>query len=180
MKQLIKFGLILGIICLLATLVLALTYEVTKPKIEAQTKTEEQAALNNILPEADSFEEKSADGVEYFDALKGKVLIGYCVRVVANGYNGYIRLVVGIDPNGIIKGVHVLEQYETPGLGAKIVEINPGESEPWFLKQFKGKQAKTLVLKKDVDAITGATISSRAVTDAINKTVTEFLSKVKK
>jgi electron transport complex protein RnfG len=180
MNQLAKFGIILGAICLAATLVLAVTYEVTRPKIEAQLKQEEQAALKAIIPSADSFSEKSIGGIEYFDAKKGGETIGYCIRVVANGYNGYIRMILGIDKAGIIKGMDVLEQYETPGLGSKIDEVRPGEKDPWFLRQFIGKHAATVTIKKDVDAITGATISSKAVTDAANKTVGEFLEKMRK
>lgn len=177
MNQLVRFGLVLGIICLLATLVLALTYEVTRPKIERQLKLEEDAALKAIVPEADSFIKKEIDGIDYFEAMKGPNLAGYCIRVVANGYGGYIRMIVGIDPKGTIKGVKVLEHQETPGLGSKINEIKPGEKEPWFLKQFVGKSAKTLAIKKDIDAVTGATISSKAVTDAIRDTVNKFLAK---
>ena len=180
MSQLVKFGFILGIICLAATLVLAVTYEVTKPRIEAQLKTEEEDALKAILPGADSFNAKTVDGIEYFEAVKGADLIGYCIRVVGDGYGGNIRMLVGIDPGGVIKGVEVLEQYETPGLGARISEILPGEKEPWFLKQFKGKQAAAVEVKKNIDAITGATISSKAVTNAIRNTISGFLAKVKK
>ena len=180
MSQLVKFGLILGAICLAATLVLAVTYEVTKPKIEEQLKTEEQNALKSIMPLADSFGEKTLDGIEYFEALKGKTVVGYCVRVAGSGYSGYIRMIAGVDLNGTIQGVAVLEHSETPGLGAKINEIRPGESEPWFLKQFKGKYARAIAIEKDIDAITGATISSKAVTDAIRKTVDDLLSKLKK
>ena len=180
MSQLIKFGLILGVICLAATLVLAVAYEVTKPKIEEQRKMEEQNALKSIMPSADSFSEKAMDGIEYFEALKGKVIVGYCVKVAGSGYSGYIRMIAGVDLNGAIQGVAILEHSETPGLGAKINEIRPGESEPWFLKQFKGKSARTIAVKKDIDAITGATISSKAVTDAIHKTVDDLLSKLKK
>lgn len=179
MKQLIKFGLILGVICLTATLVLALTYQITRPKIEEKLRIEEEQALKEILPDAASFNKKAIDGIDYFEASKGKDLIGYCVRVTANGYNGFIRLMVGIDLNGIIKGVRILEHYETPGLGEKISEIKLGEKDPWFLRQFVGKSAKTVVIKKDIDAITGATISSRAVCEAINKTVNEFLGKIR-
>lgn len=179
MNQLFKFGIILGIICLTATFVLAITYQVTKPKIEEHLRKEEQEALKVILPDADSFKEKSVDGIEYFEAIKGNSLIGYCIRLTANGYNGFVRLIVGIDLNGIIKGVRVLEHQETPGLGAKISEIKPGEKDPWFLRQFIGKSAKTIEVKKDIDAITGATISSKAVTDTIRNTVNEFLLKVK-
>ena len=180
MNQMAKFGMILGIICLAATLVLAVTYEVTRPKIEAELKIEEQAALKKIVPEADSFEVKSIGDIEYFDALKDGALVGYCIKVTAAGYSGYMRIIVGIDTNGIIKGVNILEHQETPGLGSKINEVKPGDTEPYFLRQFKGKQARTVAVKSDIDAITGATISSKAVTDAINKTVNEFLLKVKR
>ncbi|MDP2928854.1 MAG: RnfABCDGE type electron transport complex subunit G [Candidatus Omnitrophota bacterium] len=180
MSQLVKFGLILGAICLAATLVLAVTYEVTKPKIEAELKVEEQDALKAIIPSADSFNEKVLGGIEYFEALKDRRVIGYCIRVVGNGYNGYIRMIAGVDSNGIIQGVIVLEHGETPGLGAKINEVSQGESEPGFLKQFKGKDARNIAVKKDIDAITGATISSKAVTDAIRKTANELLTRIKK
>ncbi len=180
MSQLAKFGLILGMICLVATLVLAVTYEMTRPKIEEQLKTEEAEALKTILPEADSFRQKTAGDIEYFEALKGNDVIGYCIRVVGNGYSGFMRIVVGIDLNGVIKGLKVLEHQETPGLGAKIDEVRPGEKDAWFLRQFKGKQAKNIAVKKDIDAITGATISSKAVTDAINTTVNEFFARMKK
>ena len=180
MNKLVKFGLILGAICLAATLVLAVTYEITKPKIEEQLKMEEQSALRSIMPGADSFNEEAKDGIEYFEALKGKTVVGYCVRVTGSGYNGYIRMIAGVDPNGTIEGVAVLEHSETPGLGAKINEIRPGESEPWFLKQFKGKNAGTIAIKKNIDAITGATISSKAVTDAIRKTVDDLLTKLER
>jgi len=180
MSQLTKFGLILGVICLTATLVLAVTYEVTKPKIEEPLKKEEQSALKSIMPSADSFSEKTLDEIGYFEALKGKTVVGYCVRVVGSGYSGYIRMIAGVDLNGIIQGVAILEHSETPGLGAKINEIRPGESEPWFLRQFKGKNAGIIAVKRDIDAITGATISSKAVTDAIRKTVDELLSKLKR
>lgn len=176
----LKFGVILGVICLTATLVLATTYEFTKPKIDSELKTEEQSALKEIIPEADNFIEDSSGGIDYFKAQKGKSLVGYCIKVTGTGYNGYIRIIAGIDTAGIIKGVRVLEHYETPGLGARINEIKTGEKEPYFLKQFTGKPAKEIFVKKNIDAITGATISSKAVTDAIRDTVSEFLSKIKK
>src|SRR3989338_6467020 len=122
MSQLIRFGLTLGLICLLATFVLAVTYEVTRPKIEEQFKIEEESALKEILPEAESFVAKTVDGTEYFEALKNSNPIGYCVKATGNGYSGYIRLIFGMDLNGVIKGVRVLEHHETPGLGSKISE----------------------------------------------------------
>lgn len=180
MNQLTKFGLVLGVICLIATLVLAVTYEVTKPKIEAQGHTEEGEALRAILPEAGSFTARQADGIEYFDALKGNSLVGYCIKVTGNGYGGFMRIIVGVDTAGVIKGVRILEHQETPGLGSKINEAGPGEGQCPFLRQFIGHNARTVAVKKDIDAITGATISSRAVTEAINKTTNEFFSRIKR
>lgn len=180
MSQLGRFGLILGITCLVSTLILAATYQVTKPTIAATAEREEKAALNVVIPEADSFKEKTVDGIDYFEAYRGKDLAGYCIKVTGQGYSGYIHMIVGIDTSGIIKGVEVMDQQETPGLGARIAEVKPGESSPWFLRQFAGKEAASLALKKNIDSITGATISSKAVTDAIKKTVGEFLQKAKK
>ena len=125
-NQMARFGMIIGAICLAATLVLALTYEATKPKIEAQLKAEEQEALKKIMPDAGSFNHKTADDIEYFEAVKGQDVIGYCIKVTGTGYGGYIRMIAGIDPSGKIKGVSVLEHQETPGLGSKINEIRPG------------------------------------------------------
>ncbi|MBN1405921.1 MAG: RnfABCDGE type electron transport complex subunit G [Candidatus Omnitrophica bacterium] len=179
MNQLIKFGIVLALICFAATLVLAFTYEITKPKIEKGLEQEEKNALSEIMPEADSFDAKSTDGIDYFEALSSGKTIGYCIKVTGTGYNGYIRMIAGIDEKGTIKGIRVLEQYETPGLGARINEKKPGEKEPAFLKQFNGKNARALEIKKDVDAITGATISSKAVTDAVRDTTSQFLDKIK-
>src|SRR3989338_1796166 len=115
MNQMIRFGLILAVICLTATLVLAVTYQVTKPKIDEELRVEEAAALKIILPEADSFNAKSLDGIEYFDALKGGNLIGYCIRVTGVGYNGFMRIVVGIDTAGGIKRGGGPGDHPTPG-----------------------------------------------------------------
>lgn len=179
MNKMVKFGLILGLICLIATFVLAVTYQITKPKIDEQLRLEEQAALKEIIPEAGSFNKKTLEDIEYFEAVKGGGIAGYCIRITAVGYNGYIRLIAGIDKSGIIKGVRILEHYETPGLGARINEVKPGEKDPWFLRQFAGRPVGAIAVKKDIDAITGATISSKAVSDAIEKSVNEFLAKVK-
>ncbi|MDD5450228.1 MAG: RnfABCDGE type electron transport complex subunit G [Candidatus Omnitrophica bacterium] len=179
MKQLFKFGVILGVICLTATLVLAVTYQVTRPKIEGELSQEEQNALKVIFPAADSFTRKTMGEMEYFEALKNNTAAGYCLKITANGYNGFISVMAGIDPSGVITGVSILSHQETPGLGAKINEIKPGENDQWFLRQFKGKRAGKLEVKKDIDAVTGATISSAAVTTAINNAVNAFFKEVK-
>jgi len=180
MKNQVKFIFTLWVICLSVVFVMALGQGITYSKVNQEMRQREKDALAAMMPEAESFKEKSIEGIEYIEALKGKDIIGYGVKAVGQGYTGDITSLVGIDTKGAIKGVEILEHQETPGTGGKITEIKPGEKEPWFLKQFKGKIANDLELNKNIDAITGATISSRAVTDSIQKTVAEFLSKIEK
>lgn len=92
-----------------------------------------------------------------------------------DGYSGLIRIMLGVDASGRIHGVYILEHRETPGLGSKICN-------PEFLDQFKGKSLRnfTFAVEKDggdVDAVTSATISSRAVTEAL-KTGLQMLEKM--
>jgi len=176
----IRFGLVLGVICLVATLVLAAVHEVTKPKIEEQARIEREAALKEVSPGADTFKAETADDIEYYEAYKGGELTGYCLKLMARGYGGYIHMVAGIDKDGVITGVRILEHAETPGLGSKMTEVKPGEEDPWFLRQFVGKSAASIEVKKNIDAITGATISSRVVTDAVREGADKLMKKLGK
>ena len=166
MNQMVKYGFILAGICFAAALVLSLVYRATEPKIEEARRREEEAARRELLPAAEAFEKRSAGGMEYYAGLSGGRAVGYCFPASGRGYGGFLKLMVGIDPEGKIAGVRVLEHQETPGLGAKIVEVRPGESEPWFLAAFRGLPARRIGLK-DIQAITGATITSRAVVEAV-------------
>jgi electron transport complex protein RnfG len=90
--------------------------------------------------------------------------VGLVVKVAPRGYSSEIVMLVGVDPELRVKGMKILSQRETPGLGANV-------EKPKFQKQFIGKGVKdTIEPKKDIDAITGATISSRAVCEGV-KTV---------
>ncbi|MDD5356032.1 MAG: RnfABCDGE type electron transport complex subunit G [Candidatus Omnitrophica bacterium] len=175
----IRYGFILLLICLCASLVLGVTYQFTHSRIEAQLVSEEKDALGEIFSEATGFEQKTLGEKDYYSAKKDDKALGYIIKVDAKGYGGIISMLVGFDFNGEIKGIEILSQSETPGLGAKINEIRYGENKPWFLKQFEGKDAKELELGRDVQAITAATISSRAVLEGVKKEVTDFLSRVK-
>jgi electron transport complex protein RnfG len=106
------------------------------------------------------------DSLEIFPAMNGDTLVGYAVNTYTQkGFSGYISLIAGFKPDGTIINIAVLEQKETPGLGTKM-------GDPGFKDQFKGKNPAEfqLKVKKDggpVDAITAATISSRAFCDAV-------------
>lgn len=171
----IRLGLILMSICLVAGLILAATYNITSPAIQRQKINQEQEALKEILPEADEFLPKSEGGFTYYEGLKDKNRIGYVLKIRAKGYSGNIDMFVGIDENGAIGGIEVLSHEETPGMGSRITEIKQGEGKPWFLEQFKGKDAPSLSMS-GIQAITGATISSRAVLEAVKDQVEDFLA----
>jgi len=167
-KELIGGVLILTIVTALSGYLLAQVYKITKPAIEKQKKIEEEKINREIFPEGEEFAEKEENGVKYFSVLNSEgEEIGKIFTTLSLGYGGYIKIKVGVNKNGEIKGIKILQHNETPGLGAKITEDK-------FLSQFKGKTVEELYLKKDksegkIDAITGATISSRAVTDGVRK-----------
>ena len=108
------------------------------------------------------------DSLEIYPAMKDGKTAGYAVKTYSNdGFSGYISLMAGFNPDGTIYNISVLEQKETPGLGTKMTD-------PLFNEQFRGKDPAqfTLKVKKDggqVDAITAATISSRAFCDAVER-----------
>lgn len=173
-----RYGMILFVICFCASLVLSVTYKFTHSRIEAQQITEEKSALDEVFPEADKFEDKTIDDEAYYVAKRSNQNLGYVIHVKTKGYAGIISMLVGFDFKGEIKGIKILSQEETPGLGSKIDEVKFGEKKPWFLQQFEGRLAGELDLR-DIQAITGATISSKAVLEGVKKSVTDFLENTK-
>ncbi|MEA2036945.1 MAG: RnfABCDGE type electron transport complex subunit G [Nanoarchaeota archaeon] len=158
MNEMMRLGITLMIVTLVASAGLAVTNHITSPQIEYQNELAVKRSLNKVIA-ADSFEKKQF----YYDAYIDGNLIGRVLEIEAPGYSSTIQALVGIDQNDEITGVDIVYQQETPGLGANI------EKEP-FLKQFIGMRKDSVKIKKDggeIDAITGATISSRAIADAI-------------
>ncbi|MBT3182420.1 MAG: RnfABCDGE type electron transport complex subunit G [Deltaproteobacteria bacterium] len=192
MPDWIKFPLTLLVVTLISAASLAALYSVTLPKKKAMQKKIEQEALKVVMPEADSFEIKIADldgeKFQYRIAKKGGREIGYVAQGHATGYSSILQVMVGVDKKFVVQGIKVLYQKETPGLGDKVEEIlskktwgtifagtSPDETglRPWFQVQFDNKKVPVKVNKDggDIDAITGATISSRAVCNAVNEAV---------
>ncbi len=166
-KDLIKYGVLLMGVCAVSGLLLSGVYKLTEKRIEKQKVLEEKLASQEVLPEATTFEKETRKGEVIEIGLKGGKKVGEVYLVTTRGYSGEIKLKVGVDLRGKITGVKILESNETPGLGAKI----KGKK---FLEQFIGKTKDNLYLKKKklsgkIDSITGATISSSAVVDAIRK-----------
>jgi electron transport complex protein RnfG len=165
MNDMIKLGLTLMIVTLIAGAGLALTNHYTAPQIKIQKESAINEALNKVI-DADSFEEVE----DYYEAYKESELVGKVSRIEAQGYSSTIIALVGLDKDNKITGVDVIEQQETPGLGANIEKES-------FISQFIGKTKDSLMIKKDggeIDAITGATISSRAITKSIKDKIEEF------
>lgn len=198
MKNILRFVLVLFLVNLVAAAILAGVYTVTRPKIEAQKKMTEAEALREVMPESVGNRlEKVEDGdAGYWKVFKDENYrpSGYVFIAKKYGYSSVIETMVGIKRDGSITGVRILNQNETPGLGAKIVEILSdktlksalkglfsGKKEPeknilpYFTEQFKGVNVKNIDISK-TDAITGATISSRAVVESIRKKGLEILN----
>jgi electron transport complex protein RnfG len=175
-KELINKIITLFVVCLLASGGLAFTYAATKEKIEKERLREQLEAAEKALPQAENFQEFKVEkrgnvGAVYKGEKNGEV-VGYAVQVSPRGFGGPINLMVGIDPSGKVVGIKVVEHLETPGLGGEI-------EKDWFRNQFVGKSLKDkLKVKEDIDAIMGATISSRGVTEGVREALEFFKSQL--
>jgi len=174
---------VLFLVAAVAGLALGGVYNLTKEPIELAKKAKIENAIKVVLPEFDELKPsysvmaidgtKSEDSLRFSDAYKNGEYIGTSVETYTNkGFSGLIKLMVGFLPDGTISNISVLEHKETPGLGTKMTT-------PKFKDQFIGKNPKSFDLKvtKDggnVDAITAATISSRAFCDATNRAYRTF------
>lgn len=166
----------LFLICLVVTALLALTNSVTADKIAENEEQNKQNSMNTVLPEAAEFEPIEEDSV-YLGKDKDGNPVGYAISTAAQGYGGQVKVMTGIDMNGVIVGVDVFyNDDETPGLGKNT-------SNDSFRDQYKGLNVDTdIVVSKDndsgnaqtVDAVTSATISSRAVTKAVSEACGKF------
>ncbi|MEG2178124.1 MAG: RnfABCDGE type electron transport complex subunit G [Bacteroidales bacterium] len=162
----------LTLICVLSGAILAGAYLLTKDKIASAASGKAEAAIRLVLPEFDKVEEKvvevNGEKIVCSLAYKSDVMVGIAVQsTTKKGYGGEFKIMAGLLPSGEIHKIKVLKHGETPGLGAKI------ETDV-FLNQFQGKNPANykLQVKKDggdVDAVSAATISSRAFCDALNK-----------
>lgn len=159
MKEMLRYGFILSVICLVASGLLAGVNSLTKQQILRQAQAEEENSLKEVLPEAESFQPiTSAGEVIYYKAKdKQQQLIGVAFKTTGKGYSSDIVTMVGMSIDGTVKTIKVLSQNETPGLGARVAEEA-------FTGQFKNKRDLNAV-----NAVTGATISSRAVIEAVKK-----------
>jgi electron transport complex protein RnfG len=166
----------LTLISLGASACLGFVYELTKEPIALSVLNKKLDAIKQVVPEftnnpdEDMFRLPTGEGdsLDIYPAKKDGKIIGYAVNTYTNkGFSGFISLMAGFKPDGTIINISVLTQKETPGLGTKMTD-------PGFKDQFNDKNPGEfqLKVKKDggpVDAITAATISSRAFCDAVQR-----------
>lgn len=165
----------LAVITLIAGLVLGATYMLTKDPIAAQESRKAEMARAAVMPEADAFRLLDAagdDAVDWvYEALRDGARVGYVAQGTGRGFGGEIEVIVGLRADGEITGISVggANFSETAGLGAKAKEAA-------FTGGFFGKRAPLTVVKagearseSTVDAITSATITSKAVNDTVTR-----------
>jgi electron transport complex protein RnfG len=182
-RDIVKISLNLVVVYVVGGALLAAVYVNTSPIIYRNALKEKKAALEKIMPEANRIEklgewtihEKQA---EYFIAKKDSQMCGYLIESYGKGYSGLIHVLLATDTAGKISRISILSHAETPGLGDEIETT-------WFKNQFAGKMATQMkVLKsptqENIQAISGATISSRAVTEDAVKSALEYLGARKK
>ncbi|WP_122642877.1 RnfABCDGE type electron transport complex subunit G [Luxibacter massiliensis] len=194
MNKIAKNTFILTAITLIAGVLLGLVYEVTKNPIAVAKENTKQEAYRTVLPDAASFESYTDfDGSKASEVLQGAgytgeditevaqaedkngELIGYVITATSHeGYAGDIQISVGILNDGTVKGIDMLSINETAGLGMKA-------DEPEFKNQFKDKQVEKFSYTKSgeegddkIDALSGATITTSAVTNAVDSALVYF------
>jgi len=179
-KEILKITLNLVIFYLVGGLILAVVYAKTSPVMYRNAVIEKEQALKKLMPEADRIEKLGDWSVhekhgEYYAAKKGDAVIGYLIQSYGKGYSSYINTLIAVDKDFRVLKINILGHAETPGLGDEIETDG-------FKNRFAGKDAGHLkVLRTEtteyVQAISGATISSRAVAEDAVKNGVEFLKK---
>ena len=171
MKLEFKMIAVLTAIALASGGILAYTYVSAIDSIEKNNEEAKKRAVAKVLPGVQEYKEVKIDKhTSYFIGRKDGEVIGYAVLTEGSGFQGMIKLMVGFDRDVTkITGLEILENVETPGLGNRITE-------DWFKEQFKDRMPELCVVKgrkpeneHEIMAITGATISSKAVTKIVNQ-----------
>ena len=169
MGEIVNLIVVLGLITLICALLLGVVNQVTAPKIAENQAATRNLAMAEIIPGAEFTDlQTTVDGevpiTGVYEAVIGGETVGYCVEVTPSGFGGALTMIVGINADGTVAGAKVNGHAETPGLGAK--------AQSDWINQYAGAAADgSLAVTKDggtIASITGATITSRAVTAGVN------------
>lgn len=186
MKDILKTGLTLFVICAVAAFALALTNSVTEDKIQMQRHLANEKAKMEVLPSAATFEDVEGDELADITSKFSPVIevyvgydasnevVGYVFKSKPTGFGGPMEIITGIDAQGNVSGVRMGNHQETPGLGARA-------KEPGFYELYNGKSAaghlgvaKSNPTETDIQSITGATISTVAINDGVNASIDAY------
>lgn len=172
-KEILRPTAVLFVICVVVSAALAGTNLLTKDRIAQLEAKNAEASRKIVLPAAEEFQ--SQDDGAYYTGLSGGETVGYVFETGSSGYGGTVSVMTGIDVEGNITGVVILSHDETPGLGANATK-------PEFLNQYlqPAPEGGLSVIKYQtpgegqIEAMTGATITSTAVTDAVNQAIEQY------
>lgn len=182
-KFILKVAGTLTVIALVVAALLGVVNNVTKDKIAEQDAENTRTAMSAVAPEGSEFGDKmdisdavaaaaSAQGgkiVEMYPMTNGGADAGYVVKVSASGSQGTITMMVGVDANKAITGISVISHSETSGIGTKVVGNEPNAAGEPVLDQFIGMSGSgSLVVGKNVIAVSGATVSTKGITMGAN------------
>lgn len=172
-NSIFKIGINLAIACFLSGAVIAGVYAVTAPVAAQESVKQKNKAMHELVPEAQDFRAVPGKADWYVAEKDGKV-VAYVVPAASKGYGGTIKMVTAVAPDGRVLDYKILAHNETPGLGDRAAQ-------PAFRQQFAGKTPDQLVVvktptDKNIQALTGATITSRAVTQGIRQAAEEVAS----
>ena len=182
-KFIVKVAGTLTAISLVVAALLGFVDQLTAPNIAATNKANTEKALAQVVTSEDAaFEpiEITDDAVAAASAQSGKLTeayavkingedAGYAFKIVAGGSQGDIEMIVGVDTDLAVTGVSIVKNSETSGIGSKVMTNQPASSGVNVLDQFVGKSgAGSLVVKTNIDAVSGATVSTKGVTKGVN------------
>lgn len=180
----IKLTVTLLVTCVVVAAALGGVNAVTEEKIDAINWANTVTAMKAVVADPDNttFSDElpltdemiaAAGSVtldSVYEAQVGGTSAGYAIKVVASGSQGKIEMMVGVDGEGTVTGVSIVKNAETAGIGSKVMTNMPTASGVGVLSQFEGKSAADgiLTVGANVDAISGATVSTRGVTNGVN------------
>lgn len=178
----IKLTVTLLVTCVIVAAALGGVNAITEDKIADTNWAKTVEAMKKVAPDATDFsdplpitdEMTAAAGSVTLDSVYEAQVngagAGYAIKVVASGSQGKIEMMVGVDAEGTVTGVSIVKNSETSGIGSKVMTNMPTASGVGVLSQFEGKSAAdgTLTVGANVDAISGATVSTRGVTNGVN------------
>ncbi len=184
-KYLLKLTMTLLITCAIVAGLLGFVNQLTLPNITAANERKTNEALTAVFEDASAPEFSEMDITDdvaaaassfgatmenLYEAKDGGSTIGYAVKLTASGSQGLIEMVIGVDADQTVTGVSIVDNSETSGIGSKVMNNDPLPSGVGVLDQFKGMSQANGELKvgSNVDAISGATVSSKGVTKGVN------------